>query len=228
MINNEHNTNNTEQNSPSIDTLNPTTGAGLNLATDAEAEAPQRKPSNSATNATVFFLVLVVAAAAVVITMRQIGFAPVSALAGDVRIDYDIHAQDRDNDNTDRILSELSGTRTEQQVPIDKVQKNPFKLSDSFTIQDDETQADSETPAQAIFDRLRRQAEQRKREIQTALNDLELQMIIGQVARVNGELVREGDRLGLFTVTRVNRRSVELEADDETYTLEIPSADLGR
>ncbi len=169
----------------------------------------------------VLILALVVAVAGGgLFAMRKMGLGSQIQFTN-VEIDYPL-----DNSaftgRDDELLADLRNSDLEQ-VPLSQVQKNPFQLiSDGHVIDDQPVAMAGETEAEA---RLRREQEERRREIVRKYADLDLNSVLlgsTPVARVSGETVRVGDMIeGLFRVTSISARTVNLEVDGKLYTLSL-------
>lgn len=201
-----------------LDALAPGAAAS---GTDAFAAGKKAKVSQSA----LFFLVLVIAGALVLFFMRQVGFGPMASLAKVKAPDYDV-TKDLKGKSGDhkRVLQDLSESSVKTQVPIEQVQKNPFKLSELVNTNPD--QIDDPEKAQRVAAELaRREAEARKRQIESALANLKLHSVIGgstPVARINDTAVRIGDTIEeVFVVRAIEGRTVELDCDGEVFTISM-------
>lgn len=102
---------------------------------------------------------------------------------------------------------------TQRQVPIEYVKKNPFRLALVKAPQDD-------GPVVAVDNA----AAQRLKALQAEFNKLKLQTIMRgrpNVAVINDEICREGQKVGTFTIARIDQLSVELTAENQTFTLKM-------
>ncbi len=185
--------------------------------------APKPKLSQSL----IFFLLLVIAGGAILFFMRQIGIGPMASLATMKAPDYDV-TKDLKGKTGDhkRVLKDLSESSVKTQVPIEQVQKNPFKLSDMINTTPQPGE-DSEAAARALTERARRDADARSRQIEGILSNLKVHAILGgsgsnPVARINDQAVRLGDTIEeLLTVSAMKDRSVDLECDGKIYTISL-------
>lgn len=162
--------------------------------------------------------------------MRLVGIGPLKDFATAKVPEYDM-SQVGVNKTADhkRILDELTANYTKAQVPLDKVQRNPFRMPDGMSKVDEKAAA--EDPALASETAKLRAAEARKQKIKSTLAGLELNGVLGgsnPVARISGEAVRVGDTVSeVFTVKAINSRSVELESEDgEVYTIDMHDDDM--
>lgn len=192
--------------------------------------APKPKLSQSL----LFFVLLVVAGATILFFMRQIGIGPMASLASVKAPDYDV-TKDLKGKTGDhrRVLKDLSESSVKTQVPIDQVQKNPFKLLD-MVAPNSTPGDDSEAVALARAERAKRDAEARRRQVESVLATLKVHAILGgngpnPVARINDDAVRVGDTIeDLLTVKSMKDRSVELECDGQVYTISLDDEQGGR
>lgn len=174
-------------------------------------------PASRISSGTLILLSVVVAAAGVLYLMRQFGLGSQLHLV-EVNIDYPI-----DGDNSaelaknQKVLDQLRDGAVVAQVPLKEVKKNPFELIA------DETQAEPTARPSAPIDREAYERQQRAMLIQSTLSSLKVNSVLGgsvPLARVSGETVRVGDTIGgLFVVTSIHGRTVELLVDGKTYLL---------
>jgi hypothetical protein len=157
--------------------------------------------------------------------MRLLGIGPLTRLATAVVPDYDLTKPSSHAADHKRILQDLAVDSADHQVPVDEVQKNPFKLSEVVTAPAPAPGADPTAASRAAAERAKRDADQKKTRVQAALAALKLNGIIGgssPVARISGEAVRIGDTVGdNFKVKAIHGRSVDLEQDGQTYELHM-------
>lgn len=173
-------------------------------------------------NGAAVLVIVIGLAAGVLLGMRYLGMGPKVSLANidiDYAFDTDTPAPSRDHT---RILSDLQAGGKFRRVPLDMVQTNPFAWR-SLAHQD--TAPTGPDPA----DLNRKQAEARKKAISDAAKLLVLNSVMGgriPVARVSGELVKVGDRVGeYFTVQAIGGRSVDLETEGQVFTLTLGEPD---
>lgn len=166
--------------------------------------------------------IVILVAGGVLGVMRWLGMGTHLQLAT-VKIDYALDESASAIADHSRVLGDLRDSEKLVQVPLDKIQMNPF-LWNALGLTAPQAKAEAD-PAASQAELSRRAAEARRQEIQRALAALKLNSVMGgsaPIARVSGTLVRPGDRVGeLFTVKSIGGRSVELTADGETYTLTI-------
>lgn len=188
-------------------------GVGADLPTG------QSEQSRSKTGVLLLLLVVVIAGA-VLYTMRRFGLGGELDLL-ELNIDYPVEDREQlvvEDQAQQQILEELERGVETMQIPLNDVKKNPFELAFLKPQRSEPEPA----PTQRVSEEERRERERRQR-IQQTLAELELDSILGgqvPVARISGELVREGDTVAdLFTVRAIKGRSVELEVDGKVHVL---------
>ncbi len=171
----------------------------------------------------VFFAVLLVAAAGVLFGLRKIGVGPLRAGASTTTTKVDLAAAQAGTADHRKVLADLRASQVGAQVPVEQVQRNPFKLVDSLKKETAEV-TDTGKPDQSA-ERLRQLAENHKRKVADALAHLQVHgVILGStpVARISDGIYRVGDTIDdMFTVKAIEGRGVQLEANGETYTLTL-------
>lgn len=173
-------------------------------------------------NGLIVLAIVVIVAGAGLVTMRRIGLGSKIELTK-LTIDYPVDGAL--NLDHQKVLEELSAKQIANQVPVDKVQKNPFLWDPSMT---KTTMAKETTKAPTGPDpaaEAARIAAENRRKIDTKFNTLKLNSVMDgrvPVAIVSGTMVRVGEQIeGMFIVgaIRPKERTVELLADGRTYTL---------
>jgi hypothetical protein len=128
-----------------------------------------------------------------------------------VDINYPLDGPVKSTGDDQRILADLRRSEVPLQVPADQLQKNPFMLNANAKVV-------APTPGPKGPDR--------QEQLRTALGKLALRSVMDgktPVARINDELVRVGDKVGgVFTVTGIHGRTVELSAEGAVFTLGMP------
>jgi hypothetical protein len=157
--------------------------------------------------------------------MRLLGIGPMTTLAHTELPNYDLaHSGSRTSDNK-QILQDLAANHAASQVPVEEVQKNPFKMSDLAAAAPAATPGDNSAAARAAAERAKRDADQKRSKVLAAFNGLKINGIIGgshPVARISGDAVRVGDTVAeVFTVKAIKGRSVELEHEGEIFELSM-------
>jgi hypothetical protein len=160
--------------------------------------------------------------------MRLLGIGPMTTLAKTSVPDYDLGHASAAADHK-KIIEDLKADHAASQVPLEQVQKNPFRMSDLVQAPAPTGPNADELATKAGAERARLAAEGRRRKVETALAGLKLNGVLGgskPVARISGEAVRVGDTVAdLFTVRAIHGRSVELVCDDQTFTLQMDDED---
>lgn len=157
--------------------------------------------------------------------MRMIGIGPLKNLAMAKAPDYDMSTVGM-NKTADhkRVLAELTANYVQSQVPLENVQRNPFRMPDTMVKQETKP-VPGEDPSKASETQKLRMAEMRKQKIKDAAAQLHLNGVLDgkvPVARISGEAVRVGDTVAeYFTVTAIHGRTVELTADGMPFTLDM-------
>lgn len=191
---------------------NPFSAGPGGFLTAADLESKPSKFSGA-----LVLLLVVATAGGVLFGMRRLGMGPKLSLA-EIKIDYPLDADPLTaTGDHERILADLNSTRNVHRIPLEMVQTNPFSWR---SLIQKETPAAKEADAE---DLTRRQAAERKQKILDAAQKLVVNSLMGgrvPMARIDGELVRIGDRLGeYFTVRSITGRMVELECEGEVYSL---------
>lgn len=116
--------------------------------------------------------------------------------------------------DADDILKKFTGDPTMHQVPIEYVKKNPFALPGSGK------------PETSPVGTVASKARSRREVLEQELDKLKLESVFGGdmlVAVINGQIVKAGQSVGGFTLTRVGSgsRSVEMASEGTTFTLSM-------
>ena len=125
--------------------------------------------------------------------------------------------------DTDAIVTMLSVSHTENQVPVEYVQKNPFELAI--------VKAEEEALPKPANDRQRMQ---RLKELETELSRLQLQTVMkgkgAPIAIIGGEFYRPGATIGSFTITNVDASTltVTLTAEGQQFVLSMQQKSRSR
>jgi hypothetical protein len=205
----------------------PTDGAGppQGLATAggffAEGDVePKRRLSGP------LILGLVIAAAGLMLgAMRLAGIGANLDLVN-VKIDYPLDGEGGHKKDHTKILSDLKTVGVDQ-VPLEEIQMNPFEWK---ALRAPEAVATDKAPDPAEMSR--REREQRIASLKDAASKLQLNSVMAgrvPVARISGEMVKVGDRVGeFFTVKSIDGRAVEIAADDQVFVLSMAEAGDGK
>ncbi len=118
-------------------------------------------------------------------------------------------------EDADAVVAMFAADVTDRQVPLEYVKKNPFQLVETKPAAGAATPVDNSDYAR----------QQRLRALTAELGKYKLYSVMtgGQrnVAVVNGEFVQERQKLGSFTVTRIEPLAVTLSADGAAFQLTI-------
>ena len=199
-------------------------GGGAAAAHDHVIAAPPRRIS-----AQVFIIALVLTtSAAALYLMRRQGMGAGMTFQ-QVKIDQDLGDLARPADpKQTRILADLALSGAPPASHSEDLDKNPFVLAAAPEPGDLLPMSDPEAEARRRAEMARREREQRALGITQALEGVVLHGVMaGRVplARVNGETVQVGDRVGeYFTVAAIHGRSIDLEADGQVYSVEMTDA----
>lgn len=192
------------------------------------AAPKKRKVSTQA----IALTVLLAVGGGMIYGMRLLGIGPLTNLAATVVPDYDLTKPSSRVADHQKIIQDLAANHAASQVPVEEVQKNPFKMSDVVSPAP-VAAGDPNAAGRAAAERAKRDVELKRGKVQGALAQLKVNGIIGgshPVARISGEAVRVGDILadGLFTVKAIHGRSVELSvANTDGETVELTMDDDG-
>lgn len=209
-----------------MDSLSPGAADGA-----GEPHSGSRRSKVSMTS--LFLAVLLIGGGGILFVMRKIGIGPMSALAQFKMPDYDVtKAPAAKTKDHERIIQDLTASHISSQVPADQVQKNPFRMADALrpTSAEDPVEPtakgdDGAAAKLALEERQRRDADARKKMVDSALASMTVHQIMGgsnPIARIDDEVVRIGDTVAeLFTVKAISGRSVELECDGATYAISM-------
>lgn len=173
-------------------------------------------------HAAIFFAVLIVVGGGLLFAMRRIGINPMSAIAKMKEPEIDLTKNAKSSVDHKRVLRDLSESAVKGQVPLEQVQKNPFEIPEVIAAP---TSEDPEVAAKQAALRAQKEAEERKKRLDSVLAGLRVHGILGgstPVARINDKAVRVGDRVEeIFEVVSIQGRSVELECDGALFVLSL-------
>ncbi|GAB4545984.1 MAG: hypothetical protein Tsb0013_04320 [Phycisphaerales bacterium] len=186
-------------------------GVGVTDLDGATEQGPKRSGSSP-----IVMIALVVVSGAVLWGMRHLGTRGSINLV-DISIDYPIK-DNAESANADEVIRALQDSAYIPQVEPRMVAVNPFTWRAA-----PDTQVTPEVDREA--EQRRRAHEQRMRALDTAANNLRLNSVMrGRVpiANISGELVAVGDTVAdKFTVTRIDGREVDIQAEGRTWTLTV-------
>lgn len=190
---------------------------------NAQAALQAPRKSKLSTQALVLGVLLVIGAG-LIYGMRLLGIAPLKALADITTPQYDLTKSADAGIDHRQLIKDLQADFSTSQVPLDQVQKNPFRMAEEEAETSTITN-NTEAGARAAADRALRAGEAKKQKIQMALSTLKLNGVLGgstPVARISGDAVRVGETVGeMFIVKAIHGRSVELEFEGQTYELRM-------
>lgn len=179
----------------------------------------------------IFLVALVLGGAGLIYAMRIVGIGPLTALAQTQMPDYDLTKPGSKTADHKKVLDQLSAANITTQVPVEKVQKNPFKMADVLA-SDTKSGNTEDAAGKANIERIKRDQDAKRRKVETALRELKLNGVIGgsnPVARISGQAVRVGDTVSeVFTVKAIHGRAVELDYEGEVHTLSLDDEDLNK
>ncbi|MEM6393472.1 MAG: hypothetical protein AAF797_11915 [Planctomycetota bacterium] len=122
--------------------------------------------------------------------------------------------------NTSDLIEQFDLDRTEKNVPVEEVQKNPFRLE----AQKAADPVDPDAALKAEQARLMEEQAKKLAALRSEFQTLTLQSVMNgpnPIAVINGDFLRVGATVGSFTITRIDRLTVTLEADDVSYDLSV-------
>lgn len=137
------------------------------------------------------------------------------------------HALDALFRDTDDIIAMFADDPTRNQVGLEELQKNPFRLM----LPRREPRAGEPDQPQEPVDEAARQREQRMQQLRREHGNLRLQSVLTgnpSLAVIGGEVLKVGDRIGSFEIVAIGSREVRLKAEDETFTLSLSAPTDGR
>lgn len=201
---------------------------------DGAAGESDALPSRRFGSGTILLIALVLLAAGGLYSMRSIARAVASSKSGDAGIEKTIESflnsiAGKDERNADRVLvgsaeagagDVLVDNRTDRQVPLDGVQKNPFVLP-----VEDKPATTSSAPkpptdnAAAEAARLETARQDARVAFEKASAKLMVKMIMRDMANVSGRVVRVGDIIAdaksdiEFTVVEITRDAVVIRGE---------------
>lgn len=206
---------------------------GLDAAIDAAA-GPEAMPNKRRVNEGILLLVgFLLIACAVLFVMRKTGAMSPStgASADEIKIEQALAQLATVDTDTGGVGSLIQDTATvvavfahdpsKKQVLLEQLSKNPFVMPGSET-NVSETIEPVTNPAD-----LRQQI--RNQKIRAELKKFELQTVVeGKVpmAVISGKVVKAGQKLGSFEVKSIEKMSVILQVDGNTYRLQMKAPEV--
>lgn len=134
------------------------------------------------------------------------------------------HALDMLFKDTDEVIAMFANDPTRNQVGLEDLQKNPFKLLVP------RSESDSDEPEATPVDEAERARQQRLAELENERSRLKVQSVLTgdpSVAVINDRVVQVGDEVGSFTVSSIGQQGVRLSAEGQTFTLKLASPEDG-
>lgn len=176
--------------------------------------------------------VAILAGAGMLVGMRQLGLGPKFAAADDKLASQIPQQSPMMIATQESLLAEIGAARTTNQVPPDKLRKNPFIIAYAVGVTEatqaastDDPDAKNKAAARGLAERMARERADREKNIKSALEGMKLQGVMGgrvPLARINGEVYRVGDSVGkYFVVKSIAGRSAEIEADGKVFVIEM-------
>lgn len=195
-------------------------GGGSGGEGQADAPAPSKQRRGFPTQHLVTLLVFVAGGGALV-AMRQYGMGAGMKFDTAVKIDYVETASRKRTPEQERILNDLERGVTATTPQASDIEKNPFKLVVApppvATAVGPDPDADAKRSAE--------EQKHRQDAIASALTGVVLNSVMGgaaPMARVNGDIVRVGDKVSeYFTVAAIQGRSILLAADGQVYIVQM-------
>jgi hypothetical protein len=191
-------------------------------AVESGADAP---PRSKLSGQAALLLMVVVAGVGGLLSMRYLGMGPRSSQGEVPQVEYDFNKVTSSADHN-RVLEDLSANRAAEQVPPDFVQRNPFQFAGALDTDKPLPPSPNPTTSQDKDEIARARAEMERRQtIDRAFASLDLHTVLAgsnPVARISGQTVRVGDRIGeFFTVVEIQGRSVSLDCEGKTFVLSL-------
>lgn len=172
---------------------------------------------------TLFLGLLLLGGGGLIYGMRIVGIGPLSAIANAKVPEYDLSKPGSRTAEHQRVLNDLNTSHVKAQVPVDQVQKNPFRMAD--VLGPETTTEDPAAAAKASAERFKRDQEAKRRRVESTLASLKVHGILGgsnPVARIGDQAVRVGEMVAdMFTVSAIHGRSVDLEFEGDIFTLNL-------
>ncbi len=124
--------------------------------------------------------------------------------------------------DSDSLIQRFNDDGTEKQVPLNDLVRNPFALARG--------KPTAEAGPTAAVDPEAQRRQQRVRDLRNELQGLELQTVMSgrsPLAVISGQVVREGQTLGSFTIASIEPRTAILTAEGNTYRLSMNQPSFG-
>lgn len=127
--------------------------------------------------------------------------------------------------DTQTIVDMFATDPTSEQVPLEYIKKDPF----DFTIRKPDPEVDHSANDRLAARRAAEAREQALRKITREAEQLNLQTVMKgrvPVAIIDGEVLRVGQTIGSFTVTKIEGLSVTLQADTNEFILTLGGVEI--
>jgi len=177
-------------------------------------ELPKATGPKGASGQLVVFVVVLCVSAATILTMRRYGMRAGVATAQEAPLEVPKIDTDKAR-SYERIMNDLKRAAMPLDVALEHLRESPFLPRETRSAVVIPTTTDGSTPNPAINDA-------RRQQLQQTLDSLHINMLMRDIARINGEYYRVGDAVaGYFTVRAINGRSVILAADEMEFELSM-------
>jgi hypothetical protein len=213
--------------------------AGMDASLADESMAAPARTRRIGEGVVLLLVVLLVAGAALWL-MRSSGAVDVSTQMSSVELKIEralaqltgksrpVDSEDPDElgswlGDSDRLIARFSNDGTDKQVPLNRLASNPFAIK--------RTQPADGGPTKVQVDPEVVRRQKRMRALRTELRALKLQTVMSgrnPMAVISGQVVREGAKLGSFTVATIEPRTAILTAEGNTYRLSMHQPSVGR
>lgn len=181
-------------------------------------ELPRATGPKSASGQLIVFLVVLSVSAATILTMRRYGMRAGVASAQDAPLEVPKIDLDKAR-SYERIMNDLKRAAMPLDVALEHLRDSPFLPRETRSAVVMPRNSEGLTQSTALPDARRQQLEQ-------ALGSLHINMLMRDIARINGEYYRVGDSIaGYFTIEAINGRSVLLGADGMQFVLSMDETD---
>ncbi|MFZ4575529.1 MAG: hypothetical protein ACOYN0_14120 [Phycisphaerales bacterium] len=166
------------------------------------------------------FLIVFAVSAATIFTMRQYGMQAGIAQAEELRLEFG-QADGEKARTYERIMADLRRVEHPLDVALQNLRESPFMPQGADTTVVVGDQQFTGPSAEELAEQARVKAQESRRQlVQTALGTIKVNMVMGDMARINDEYYRVGDQVAeFFTIVKINGREVTLQADGVNYTL---------
>ncbi len=177
-------------------------------------ELPKATGPKGASGQMVVFVVVLCVSAATILTMRRYGMRAGVASAQEAPLEVPKIDTDKAR-SYERIMNDLKRAAMPLDVALEHLRESPFlpRETRSAVVVPQALEGSPSNPAVN---------EARRQQLQQALDALHINMLMRDIARINGEYYRVGDSVGgYFTVRAIHGRSVILGADDMEFELSM-------